>query len=109
MRPHVAASQGIAPTFQNVALFKGMSTLDNIMAGRTLKMTGSITSGELFRHGPAMREEIEHRRMVEESALKRLFNDLFLVKFYFASLLDLYNVYYLIPLELHDIAYLLRQ
>ena len=38
MRPHVAAPQGIARTFQNVALFKGMSTLDNIMAGRTLKM-----------------------------------------------------------------------
>src|SRR5262249_39447419 len=38
MRPYLAASQGIARTFQNVALFKGMSTLDNIMAGRTLKM-----------------------------------------------------------------------
>ena len=38
MRPYIAASQGIARTFQNVALFKGMSTLDNIMTGRTLKM-----------------------------------------------------------------------
>jgi len=38
MKPYVAASQGIARTFQNVALFKGMSTLDNIMVGRTLKM-----------------------------------------------------------------------
>jgi branched-chain amino acid transport system ATP-binding protein len=38
MRPFVAASQGIARTFQNVALFKGMTTLDNIMVGRTLKM-----------------------------------------------------------------------
>ncbi|GIT53595.1 MAG: hypothetical protein Ct9H300mP16_07550 [Pseudomonadota bacterium] len=39
MRPHVAAAQGIARTFQNVALFKGMSTLDNIMTGRNLKMS----------------------------------------------------------------------
>jgi branched-chain amino acid transport system ATP-binding protein len=65
MRPHVAAAQGIARTFQNVALFKGMTTLDNIMAGRTLKMHGSFF-WQLFRHGPAMREEIEHRQMVEE-------------------------------------------
>jgi branched-chain amino acid transport system ATP-binding protein len=38
MRPHHAAKQGIARTFQNIALFKGMSTLDNIMTGRLLKM-----------------------------------------------------------------------
>ena len=65
MRPHVAASQGIARTFQNVALFKGMTTLDNIMAGRTLKMHRSFF-WQLFRHGPAMAEEIEHRKFVEE-------------------------------------------
>src|SRR6476646_7996672 len=65
MRPHVAASQGIARTFQNVALFKGMTTLDNIMAGRTLKMQRSFF-WQLFRHGPAMAEEIEHRKFVEE-------------------------------------------
>ena len=65
MRPYVAASQGIARTFQNVALFKGMTTLDNIMAGRTLKMnTGFFW--QLWRHGPAMREEVEHRHIVEE-------------------------------------------
>ena len=65
MRPYVAASQGIARTFQNVALFKGMTTLDNIMAGRTLKMnTGFFW--QLWRHGPAMREEVEHRHVVEE-------------------------------------------
>ncbi len=40
MRPYVAAKQGIARTFQNVALFAGMSTLDNIMTGRVLKMQG---------------------------------------------------------------------
>jgi branched-chain amino acid transport system ATP-binding protein len=65
MRPYVAASQGIARTFQNVALFKGMTTLDNIMAGRTLKMRGSFF-WQLFRHGPAMTEEIAHRKVVEE-------------------------------------------
>jgi branched-chain amino acid transport system ATP-binding protein len=65
MRPHVAATQGIARTFQNVALFKGMSTLDNIMVGRTLKMNTNFF-WQLFRHGPAMAEEIEHRKFVEE-------------------------------------------
>lgn len=65
MRPHVAASQGIARTFQNVALFKGMSTLDNIMVGRTLKMQQPIF-WQVLRHGPAMNEEIAHRRVVED-------------------------------------------
>lgn len=65
MRPYVAASQGIARTFQNVALFKGMTTLDNIMAGRTLKMKSGFF-WQLWRHGPAMREEVEHRHIVEE-------------------------------------------
>jgi len=65
MRPYVAASQGIARTFQNVALFKGMSTLDNIMAGRTLKMNKGFF-WQCLRYGPAMREEIEHRKFVEE-------------------------------------------
>ena len=65
MKPYVAASQGIARTFQNVALFKGMSTLDNIMVGRTLKMKSNFF-WQIFRHGPAMTEEIAHRRMVEE-------------------------------------------
>jgi branched-chain amino acid transport system ATP-binding protein len=65
MKPYVAASQGIARTFQNVALFKGMSTLDNIMVGRSLKMKSSFF-WQIFRHGPAMNEEIAHRRFVEE-------------------------------------------
>jgi branched-chain amino acid transport system ATP-binding protein len=65
MRPYEAAYGGIARTFQNVALFRGMTALDNIMAGRSLKMhTGLIW--QLLRHGPAMREEIEHRHRVEE-------------------------------------------
>ncbi len=65
MRPHEAATSGIARTFQNVALFKGMSTLDNIMSGRSLKMHKSFF-WQLFYYGPAREEEIVHRRKVEE-------------------------------------------
>jgi branched-chain amino acid transport system ATP-binding protein len=65
VRPHEAAASGIARTFQNVALFKGMTTLDNIMTGRTLKMHKGLF-WQLLRHGPAMTEEIEHRRKVED-------------------------------------------
>ena len=65
MRPYEAAHGGIARTFQNVALFRGMTALDNIMAGRTLKMRRGFF-WQLLRHGPAMTEEVEHRRRVEE-------------------------------------------
>src|SRR6266702_40938 len=65
MRPHAAASGGIARTFQNVALFKGMSALDNIMTGRSLKMHRGFF-WQLLRHGPALAEEVEHRKRVEE-------------------------------------------
>jgi branched-chain amino acid transport system ATP-binding protein len=65
MRPHEAASGGIARTFQNVALFKGMSALDNIMTGRSLKMHRGFL-WQLLRYGPALAEEVEHRRRVEE-------------------------------------------
>ncbi len=65
MRPDLAAAQGIARTFQNVALFKGMSTLDNIMSGRLLKMKQGIFAQMLY-WGPALREEIEHRKVVED-------------------------------------------
>jgi len=64
MRPHEAASQGIARTFQNIALFKGMTVLDNIMTGRTLKMHAGFLSQCLY-FGSARREELEHRRKVE--------------------------------------------
>src|SRR5262245_58199776 len=65
MRPYVAASQGIARTFQNVALFKGMSTLDNIMTGRTLKMRRGILAQAVY-WGVSQREEIRHREAVEQ-------------------------------------------
>jgi len=65
MRPHQAAAQGIARTFQNVALFKGMTTLDNILTGRTLRMHKNFF-WQLWRYGPALEEEIEHRKYCEE-------------------------------------------
>ena len=65
MRPHEAARGGIARTFQNVALFRGMTTLDNIMAGRSLKMHRSLF-WQMLRFGPALDEEVAHRRKVEE-------------------------------------------
>ncbi|MBD0414359.1 ABC transporter ATP-binding protein [Oryzicola mucosus] len=65
MKPHHAVRQGIARTFQNVALFKGMSTLDNIMAGRSVLMKRNLFWQMLW-HGPALQEEIAHRRVVEE-------------------------------------------
>jgi len=64
MRTHEAAAQGIARTFQNIALFKGMTTLDNIMTGRNLKMKVNFLLQALYL-GPARREEMEHRRFVE--------------------------------------------
>ena len=65
MSPHEAAEQGIARTFQNIALFKGMTVLDNIMTGRNLKMKTNFLLQALF-WGPARREELENRRKVEE-------------------------------------------
>jgi len=65
MRPYDAARGGIARTFQNVALFRGMTALDNIMAGRTLRMHSNLF-WQLLRHGPALSEEVEHRHRVEE-------------------------------------------
>ena len=64
MRPHVAAKLGIARTFQNIALFKGMSTLDNLMTGRLLKMRRNFLWQALY-YGPAQKEELEHRAAVE--------------------------------------------
>ena len=64
MRPHEAAKQGIARTFQNIALFKGMTVLDNLMTGRNLKMHAGFLAQALW-VGPALNEEIEHRVAVE--------------------------------------------
>jgi len=62
MKSHDAAVQGIARTFQNVALFKGMSTLDNIMTGRIIRMKRNIFWQALYL-GPARKEEMENEEM----------------------------------------------
>jgi branched-chain amino acid transport system ATP-binding protein len=64
MDPHEVAVSGISRTFQNLALFRGMTVLDNIMAGRNLKMRTNILL-QALRLGPALREEIAHREVVE--------------------------------------------
>ena len=65
MDSYGAARAGLARTFQNIALFKGMSVLDNIMTGRNLKMKANMLQQAIW-FGPAMREELEHRAKVEE-------------------------------------------
>jgi branched-chain amino acid transport system ATP-binding protein len=62
--PHEAARQGIARTFQNIALFRGMTVLDNIMTGRNLKMKCNFLRQAVY-WGAARREELEHRASVE--------------------------------------------
>ena len=65
MDSHQVAVMGVARTFQNLALFKGMSVLDNIMTGRNLRMKSNLLL-QAIRWGPAEREEIQHRKRVEE-------------------------------------------
>ena len=62
---HAVAELGFARTFQNIALFKGMTTLDNIMTGRSLKMKGNFLTDALY-WGFAQKEEIAHREEVEK-------------------------------------------
>jgi branched-chain amino acid transport system ATP-binding protein len=65
MNTHDAAEHGIARTFQNIALFTGMSVLDNIMTGRNLKIKSNFIEQALW-IGRARREEVENRQKVEE-------------------------------------------
>ena len=64
LKPYEIAHQGIARTFQNIALFKGMSTLDNIMTGRLTHMNTGMLSQALW-WGKAQREETENRAFAE--------------------------------------------
>jgi len=68
MNPHQVAQLGVARTFQNLALFKGMSVLDNIMSGRNLKMKTNLFQQAFrlpFGWDAAEREETAHRKVVE--------------------------------------------
>ena len=65
MRPYEVARQGLARTFQNIALFEGMSVLDNVMTGRLTQMKAGILSQALWR-GKAEKEEVENREICEK-------------------------------------------
>jgi len=65
IRPDKAAQLGLARTFQNIELFSGLSTLDNIMAAKHIHMKQNFLAGSLY-FGWAHKEEIEHRKTVED-------------------------------------------
>ena len=65
LKPHQIAKQGIARTFQNIALFNGMTTLDNIMSGRLTRMKANMFWQAIW-SGKAEAEEVEHREAVEK-------------------------------------------
>ncbi len=65
MKPNEIAELGIARTFQNIALFRGLTVLDNLMLGRHVRLKSGVFSSLLY-WGPAQREEIRHRRRCEE-------------------------------------------
>ena len=65
IRPDKAAKLGLARTFQNIELYSGLSTLDNIMAARHVLMKQNFLSSALY-FGPAHQEEIRHRKVVED-------------------------------------------
>jgi len=71
LKPHERASLGIARTFQKVEVFGGMTVLDNIRLGRHIHYKSGIVSGSLF-VGKTAKEEIEHRKFIEEEIIDLL-------------------------------------
>ena len=65
LAPHRVAKLGIARTFQNIALFRGMTVLDNLMLGRHVHMKSGVFRSVLY-WGPGRREEVAHRKLVED-------------------------------------------
>ena len=63
--PALRAKIGISRTFQNIALFKGMTVLDNLLIGRHIHLKSGFLKGGIYL-GPCQREEIEHREFVED-------------------------------------------
>ncbi len=64
LRPHQIARKGIARTFQNIALFRNMTVLDNLLLGRNFHLKAGVIRGGLFL-GKALREELANREVVE--------------------------------------------
>ncbi|HJM51138.1 MAG TPA: ABC transporter ATP-binding protein [Alphaproteobacteria bacterium] len=65
LKPHIVARRGIARTFQHAELFPHLSVLDNLLIGRHTRFKSNLLSEGLF-FGPVRRQEVEHRRRVEE-------------------------------------------
>jgi branched-chain amino acid transport system ATP-binding protein len=65
VKPSHVAELGVARTFQNIALFRGMTVLDNLMLGRHVQMKSGVLSSFVY-WGMAQKEEVEHRRRVED-------------------------------------------
>jgi branched-chain amino acid transport system ATP-binding protein len=63
--PHRVATLGVARTFQNIALFKGMTVLDNLMLGRHVHMRSGVLASFVY-WGLAQKEEVAHRKRVED-------------------------------------------
>jgi branched-chain amino acid transport system ATP-binding protein len=71
LRPHQRARLQIARTFQNIALFKGMTVLDNIKIGRHIRLrSGALACGVYY--GKAAREEVQHRVVIEREIIDLL-------------------------------------
>ena len=71
LKPHTRARLGIARTFQKVEVFGGMTVLDNIRLGRHIHLKTGMASGAVYL-GKTAREEIEHRRFIEEEIIDLL-------------------------------------
>lgn len=64
-KPSQIAALGVARTFQNIALFQGLTVLDNLMLGRHVRMKAGVLSSVIY-WGLAQREDIAHREVIEE-------------------------------------------
>ena len=71
LRPHQRAELGIARTFQNIALFRGMTVLDNVKLGRHVHLRSGVLACGLY-YGRAAREEVAHRAAVERDIIDLL-------------------------------------